>query len=439
VSRRLILLVLCAVLACGAAMVGCGGDDDEGGGGGSASSGESGTTEGAKVIDVKSMDAAKGNVTYCTGKDTSGDLKEGLKKFNTEFGADGLKAKILEFPTSADEQRNQFVQRQRAKSGECDVFEADVIWTAEFATQKWLYDLTPYIESRKAEFIPSTLTSVTYDKKMWGAPRVTDSGLLFYRTDKVDKVPQTWQDVYQQAASEGGIVYQGAPYEGLTVDFLELAYAAGGKVLSADGSKAEFDNPNNLKALKFMVDGIKDGSAPKSVTTFMEEEARRSFENGKPAFMRNWPYAYALGNEAPKFKGKFEVAPYPSFEGAGKAGILGGHNAVISVYSKNPGGALKLVDYMTSDERITRNAVKYSKAPPLAAVYEDPAVKKALPFAAELKQGVEQAKTRPVSQVYSQISQAIYKNVNEALTGAQTPEQALKNGQAEMEKALQTF
>jgi multiple sugar transport system substrate-binding protein len=171
----------------------------------------------------------------------------------------------------------------------------------------------------------------------------------------------------------------------------------------------------------------------------MEEEARRSFENGKPAFMRNWPYAYALGNEAPKVKGKFEVAPYPSFEGAGKAGILGGHNAVISVYSKNPGGALKLVDYMTSEERITRNAVKYSKAPPLAAVYDDPAVKKALPFAAELKQGVEQAKSRPVSQVYSQISQAIYKNVNEALTGAQTPEEALKNGQAQMEKALQTF
>jgi len=438
VSRRVILLMLCAVLACGAAVIGCGGDD-EGGGGGGGSTSEAGTTEGAKVIDVKSMDAAKGNVTYCTGKDTAGDQKEGVEKFNEGFSSAGLKAKLLEFPTSADEQRNQFVQRQRAKSGECDVFEADVIWTAEFATQKWLYDLTPYIESRKAEFIPSTLTSVTYDKKFWGAPRVTDSGLLFYRTDRVGSVPATWQDVYAEAAKEGGIVYQGAPYEGLTVDFLELAYAAGGKVLSADGTKAEFDNPNNLKALQFMVDGIKNGSAPKSVTTFMEEEARRSFENGKPAFMRNWPYAYALGTKAPKVEGKFEVAPYPSFEGAGKAGILGGHNAVISVYSKNPGGALKFVDYMTSDERITRNAVRYSKAPPLAAVYDDPAVKKALPFSAELKQGVEQAKSRPVSEVYTQISQAIYKNVNEALTGAQTPEEALKNGQAQMEKALQTF
>ena len=53
--------------------------------------------------------------------------------------------------------------------------------------------------------------------------------------------------------------------------------------------------------------------------------------------MRNWPYAYALGQKDTKVKGKFDVAPFPAFEGGGKAGILGGHNHVISVYSKNPG------------------------------------------------------------------------------------------------------
>ena len=49
-----------------------------------------------------------------------------------------MKVDLLEFSTSADEQRTQFVQRQEAKSGECDVFYADVIWTAEFASQKWI-------------------------------------------------------------------------------------------------------------------------------------------------------------------------------------------------------------------------------------------------------------------------------------------------------------
>ena len=52
--------------------------------------------------------------------------------------------------------------------------------------------------------------------------------------------------------------------------------------------------------------------------------------------MRNWPYAYALSEKSTEVKGKFKVVPFPQFEGAGKAGILGGHNSVISAYSKNP-------------------------------------------------------------------------------------------------------
>ena len=42
----------------------------------------------------------------------------------------------------------------------------------------------------------------------------------------------------------------------------------------------------------------------------------------------------------------------------------------------------------------------------------------------------------PVSPVYPQISQAVYKNVNKALSGQTSPEDALKQGQDEIEKAL---
>ena len=81
------------------------------------------------------------------------------------------------------------MQRQEAKSGECDIFYADVIWTAEFASQKWLYDMTPYVESRKDEFIPATLDTVTYDGKIWGVPQQTDAAFLYYRTDQVETPP----------------------------------------------------------------------------------------------------------------------------------------------------------------------------------------------------------------------------------------------------------
>src|SRR5215212_6031009 len=290
-QRSRLVLVVCLAAVMAVVVAACGSSSDSSGGGGGASGGKKIT--GAKTIDPKSMDNAKGNVTYCTGKDTSGDLIEGVKEFNK--ANPGLTAKLLEFPESADEQRNQFTQRERAKSADCDVFESDVVWTAEFASQKWLYDMTPYVESRKDEFVPSTLSSVTYEDKIWGVPRVSDAGLLYYRKDKVKEVPATWQDVYKQAQAGKGIVYQGASYEGLTVNFLELAYAAGGKILSDDGKKSVIDSPENLKALQFMVDGIKSGAAPKAVTTYMEEESRRVFEAGRVDYVRNWPYIYALG------------------------------------------------------------------------------------------------------------------------------------------------
>ena len=76
---------------------------------------------------------------------------------------------------------------------------------------------------------------------------------------------------------------------------------------------------------------------------------------------------------------------------------------------------------------------------PLEAIYDEPEVQKAIPFYAELKKGIEQAKARPVSPVYPQISQAIYKNVNQAISGQMSPEDAMKQAQSDIEKALETF
>jgi multiple sugar transport system substrate-binding protein len=435
-------LVLLIAFACSALVAGCGGDDegDGGGGGGGGAAAQQGTnlTEGAKVIDPASMENARGEVTYCTGKDTSGGQKEAVADFNREFKARGLSARLLEFPESADEQRNQFIQRQRARSGECDIFYSDVIWTAEFASQKWLYDMTPYVQERRQEFIPATFESVNFEDKFFGVPKQTDAGFLYYRSDQIDQAPTTWQQTYELAAQNDGIVYQGAAYEGLTCDFLEIAFAAGGEVISEDGTKATINSPQNVQALQFMVDGIKNGAAPRAVTTYMEEPARRAFEAGRATFMRNWPYAYALGNQS-DIKGDFEVAPLPQWEGGKAASILGGHNLVVSAFSQNPGGSLALIDFLTSPEIQEQDAAKYSLAPTLTATYDDPDVKEALPFAADLKQAVEQARARPVSPVYPQISQAIYENVNRALAGQSTPQQAMQQAQSDIERALQTF
>ena len=291
----------------------------------------------------------------------------------------------MQFPASADQQRAQFIQRQQAKSSSCDVFSSDVIWTAEFSSQKWLYDLTPYVTANASKYIAAPLQTVHYGGKYWGVPQTSDAAFIYYKTGEA--VPSTWQQVYADAKKSGGIVYQGAPYEGLTCDFLELAFAAGGQVLSADGKKSAINSPQNLAALELMVNGIKKGSAPQAVTTYMEPETDQAFSTGKYGYMRNWTYAYAADGTG-ALKGKIHAAPLPTFAGAGKASILGGHNSVISVYSKDPGLALKFADFFASPAQQKAQILKFSLAAVIPSVYKDPDVLKAVPYAPQLLQAL---------------------------------------------------
>jgi multiple sugar transport system substrate-binding protein len=426
--------VALALAACGSSSSSSGGGSGSGGSSGSSSGG---SVSGAKTLSASALDnPPKGTITYCTGKDTTGAAHYIVAQFNAKYASQGYHAALTEFPASADQQRTDFIQRQQAKSGDCDVFSSDVIWTAEFSTQKWLYDVTPYVTANASKFIAAPLDTVHYGGKYWGVPQTSDAAFIYYK--KGEAVPSTWQQVYAAAKSTGGIVYQGAPYEGLTCDYLELAFAAGGQVLSADGKKSALNSPQNLAALTLMVNGVKSGSAPQSVTTYMEPETDQAFSTGKYGYMRNWTYAYAADSTG-ALKGKIHAAPLPTFAGAGKASILGGHNSVISAYSKDPGLALKFADFFASPAMQKAQIVKFSLAAIIPSVYSDPDVVKAVPYAKQLLQALSQAKARPVSPVYPQISQAIYTNVNNALAGRATPAAALKAADSSINSALATF
>ena len=273
-----------AALLIGIAGCGGGGDDDDGGGGG--------TGDAKEVTQAK----ASGDVTWCIGKDTTGAFGTVVDNFNKQNP--DANVTLLELQEAADQQREQQIQRLQAESDECDVLGVDVIWTAEYAAQGWLQDITSAVEERKGEFIPSTIETGLFEDKYWAMPFNTNAGFLYYRSDQVQEPPQEWEAVYEQAQQDNGVVYQGFRYEGLTVNFLELVYSAGGSVVNEDATEATADSQEVRDVLTFMADGIKDGAAPKAVTTYKEEESRRVFESGNATFMRNWPYAYALGNES---------------------------------------------------------------------------------------------------------------------------------------------
>jgi multiple sugar transport system substrate-binding protein len=416
------LLAVAAALAA-LAIAGCGDDDDDGGGG---------AADAEQVGEAK----ATGDVTWCIGKDTTGAFSTVVDNFNQANPEANVK--LLQLPEAADEQRRLQVQRLRAESPECDVLGMDVIWTAEYAAQGWLLDVTNAIEDRKDEFIPSTLETALYEDKYWAVPFNTNAGFVYYRTDQADQAPEDWESMYEQAGTTNGLVYQGARYEGLTVNFLELLYSAGGSVVNEDGTEATADSPETREVLDFMRQGIESGAVPQAVTTYQEEESRRAFEAGNATFMRNWPYAYALGKES-KIADDFEVATFPAYAGNEGAGVLGGYDLAISSYSENPEGSLAFINFATSPEQQVLLATEASLPPVSTAVYDDPEVKKAMPFAAELRDAVEQAAPRPVSPVYPQISEAIYTNVFAALQGDMPTDEAATTMNEQIQEALETF
>jgi len=421
--RYLIALGVCLATV---GLAACGGGGGSGGGGASE----------AKTLQPSDAKGASGSVTWCIGKDTSGAFKTAVEKFNKQNP--NLEAKLLELPENADIQREQQIQRLRAESSECDLLGMDVIWTAEYAASGWLYDLTPVVEAHEKEFIPSTVETVEYEGNKWALPFNTNAGFLFYRTNEVPKPPSTWEEVYKEAKEKNGLVYQGERYEGLTVDFLELLYSAGGKVLSEDGETVEIDSPETRKALEFMANGIEEGAVPKAVTTYEEESSRRAFEAGNATFMRNWPYAYALGKES-GIADEFAVAKFPGFGGNEGAGVVGGYNLGISAYTDNPDGSLAFAEFLVTPPVQKEMFLKATLPAVATAVYKDPEVKKEIPFTEELLKAVEQAQARPVSPVYTEISEAIFNNVFEVLNGRQSADAATSKMSSEIEDALKRF
>ena len=415
--RILAALVATALFA----LAGCGSDDDSGG---------------APKAEKATQAKASGNVTWCIGKDTTGAFGTVVDNFNK--ANPNANVKLLELPEDAVEQRRLQIQRLRAKSTECDVLGMDVIWTAEYAAQGWLKDVSDYISQNGDKFIKSTVDTTEFEGKNWGVPFNSNAGFIYYRTDQVSSAPKDWESLYKEAADNNGVVYQGFRYEGLTVNFLELLYSKGGSIVSDDGKEATADTQEVKDVLTFMADGIKNGAAPKAVTTYKEEESRRAFESGNATFMRNWPYAYALGKDS-KLADKFDIATFPGFAGKDPAGVVGGYNLGISAYSKNPEGSLAFIEFATNPDQQKIMATEASLPPTTSATYDDPAVKKALPFAGELKTAIEQAKPRPVSPVYPQISEAVFNNVYDALQGNASPDEAASKMNDEIQKALETF
>jgi multiple sugar transport system substrate-binding protein len=380
--------------------------------------------------------AGRGPITYVQGKDNSNVVKPLVERWNAAHPTE--KVTFKEQTDQADQQHDDLVQNFQTKNPNYDVMSVDVIWTAEFAAKGWLQPLTGKQLIDTSLMLPATVKTATYKGVMYAAPVSTDGGILYYRKDLVPTPPKTWAEMMSmcsiaKAKKIGCYAGQYFKYEGLTVNVAEAINSAGGTIVGADG-KPTVTSPEAKKGLQNLVTAYADGSIPKEGITFKEEEGRLAFENGNLLFLRNWPYVYNLAKTdgSSKVKTTFGMAALPGASGPG-ASSLGGHNAAISVYSKNKATAADFLKFLTTTEQQKAFVTQGSLAPVLTALYDDPALVAKFPYLTTLKASLQNAVPRPVTPFYPAVSKAVQDNAYAAIKGEVPVDTALAN----MQKAIQ--
>jgi trehalose/maltose transport system substrate-binding protein len=370
-------------------------------------------------------------VSGAVGRDID-ELRKHLDMFQEQTGHT---VNIVTMPASTTDQFGQYRLWLSAQNPDIDVYRVDVIWAPQLSNH--FVDLSEHVADVVDDHFPAIIQSQTVNDRLVALPMFTDAPALYYRTDLLEKhgfePPATWVELTETAKAiqdaeraEGnsriwGFVWQGAAYEGLTVNALEwVASNGGGQVVEPDG-EISINNENAAEMLDLAATWPGNISPP-GVLGYREEEARGVWQVGDAVFMRNWPYAYALGNsDDSAVQGLFGVTPLPTGpSGDQNAAGLGGWNLAVSEYSTNKEAAIELVRFLSSYEIQKDRAIETTRLPTLPALYEDEDVLAAQPVIGEWLPIFQEAVPRPSAPTkanYNQVSQEFWTAAHNTLSG----------------------
>ncbi len=362
----------------------------------------------------------------------------------------GHEVKVVSAPNDSSARLGLYLQLLAAKSDDIDVFVVDTTWPGILSD--FFLDLKSALSDDQIKsYFPAFIKNNTVDDRLVALPWWMDAGLLYYRKDLLEKynrkVPTTWAELTETAklimkserenenSKLWGYVFQGRAYEGLTCNGLEWIASFGGGTIVDSKGEVTVNNPNSLKALE-MVAGWIGEISPVGALNYAEEEVRGVFQTGNAIFMRNWPYAFRLGNssESP-IRGRFGIAPLPKGDPVTKdtqgksVSTLGGWSLAVSKFSKHPKEAMGLIQHLTSEAEQRRRALEGGFYPVLITLYDDPALNKKLPELKHLKGIIDSLIPRPAQVTghkYNKMSAEFWEALYQVLTHKENAKESLE-------------
>lgn len=326
-------------------------------------------------------------------------------------------------PNSASDQRQQLLRRLAAKDTGTDLMSMDPVFVAEFAQAGFL-DPVPQADAEgfTRNAVKPSVEASTWKGKLVAAPMWANTQLLWYRKSVAKAAgldmnqPVTWDQLIEAAKSQHKTIgVQAKRYEGYMVWINALIAGAGGQVLdnpgaSADELKFGLASPAGQAAAKVIQQVAQSGVAGPAIGSTDETAALDLFSNNTTSgFLVNWPYVWAAlpGNKV-SFIDDVGWARYPqTVRGEPSKPPFGGIELGVNAASRHKTEAWDAIKCITTPAHQKLYMLGTGNPAADKSVYDDADVKKQFPMAELIRESLDAAAPRPLTQYYGDVSSAI--------------------------------
>lgn len=397
----------------------------------------------------KSDDGTPGPATFTYW--TTSWTPDQISQIDADFAKahPGLHAKG-QFIASADQYLPKVISAIKSNTQPTVLLTQNASDLPEIATSGKLIPLDGDLKQQTAGLYPGIKDALFYKGKQLGFARsgVGDIVLFYNKKDFKDagiaKPPATWAELAEDAKKltdpgkkRFGYYVPLGEAEWITFAWTPLLRANGGDLLTPDGSKSAFNSPQGVKALQTWVDLMSAKAAP--TTSF----AQAGSFDGAPAFASRTVSMMANGQWAvDTFKKAgidFGVAPLPRGD-AGSSTSVGMEVAALLKTSKAQERAgLEFIKYLATPQVGAHLAAANGGLPSAPDQLQQPELKDHIakdPYYQTFADGLQFGKGRPMTPAYTAVSEALYTEINKALRGQETAQQALANAAGKADAAL---
>ena len=121
------------------------------------------------------------------------DFTQNIAEFN-EANPD-IQVKFIDAPTSTEKRHQLYVSALSGKDSSIDIYWINDEWTKEFVEQKYIKALDGEILLDNSRYIIDAQERFSVNDSFYAMPVGMDTDVIFYRSDKIHNVPETWDGI----------------------------------------------------------------------------------------------------------------------------------------------------------------------------------------------------------------------------------------------------